>query len=240
MKHFDLIESYLQGAMSKEDAHAFDQQLASDPELRKDLEDYKLARLVSGTLAYDDAKRKISGLQEKGLQVVHRRKATPLLLRIAAVLLVLVVCGFMFSQFSYTDSALAGSHFLTASLQMRSPQSAGIAKLIDEKKYTEAIDVLQQENANDPLSKSLLAEALTKAKRFPEAISLYSELAADTQFINRDGAEFALALLYLKNNEPAKADTLIARIASNEEHDYRFEARKLQAQRKSFWRKLVL
>ncbi len=240
MKHFELIESYHRGTLTDDEARAFEQSLASDPELQTELENYKLARQVSGVLAYEDAKRRISGMNQSPLQVSHRQKPQRQLIRIAASLLVLVVSGFLISQFKYSDTAIASRHYRSIAMNMRSPQNDRGAELIDAGKYEEAVALLQQADADDPLSKSLLAEALTRQERYPDAIAVYKELVADPQYINRDGAEFALATLYLKTGDVKTATELIAKIASSEDHDYRFEARKLESQLKSFWRKLVI
>ncbi|HLF64019.1 MAG TPA: hypothetical protein VI603_09710 [Saprospiraceae bacterium] len=239
MKHFEQIDSYHHGTMSESEARAFEQSLSNNPEIKQEWEQYNLSRQVSGVLAYENAKRKISGMKQSSLHIAHRNSSTRQLLRIAAVLVMLVVFGFLFGQIRYTDTALASQHYRSTSVSMRSPQTNGAAKLIDDKKYEEAIALLQQTSATDPISKSLLAEALTKAERFPDAIKIYSELAADPQNINREGAEFALALLHLKSGDTKSATDLISKIAASEDHDYRFEARELEAQLKSFWRKLV-
>jgi tetratricopeptide (TPR) repeat protein len=239
MKYFDLIESYQSGTMSETEALAFEQDLADRPELKKEYDDYLLAKQISGALAYEEAKRRIAGLQKSALQVSRRSGPVVQLLRIAAVLLVLVVFGFLFGQVRYTDTALADRHFRSTSMHMRSPQADGAAQLIDKGAYEDAIALLQQANPEDPFSRSLLAEALAKAKRHDEAIEVYRELAADQQNINRDGAEFALALLYLQTHSDQAAKDLISRIAASEDHDYRYEARKLEAELGSFWRRFV-
>jgi tetratricopeptide (TPR) repeat protein len=240
MKHFDLLEAYHLGKMSDSEARDFEQSIGTDPGLKQEWEDYKLAKQVSGVLAYEDAKQKISGLKQTPMHVVHRQKPQRQILRIAAAVVALVVFGFLFSQVNYSDSAIASRHYNSISTSMRSPQSDGAAKLIDTGKYEEAVALLQQANEGDPISQSLLAEALTKMERYPDAIAVYTELAADPQNINREGAEFALAVLYLKTGEHNTATDLISRIAASDEHDFRFEARKLDSQLKSFWRKLVI
>jgi len=125
-------------------------------------------------------------------------------------------------------------------MNMRSQAADGVAALIDNKQYEEALALLQESNANDPLSRGLMAEALTKLKRYPEAIIIYRELAVDPAYINREGAEFAVALLNLRIGNDSEANAQIAKIATSETHDFRFEARELQKQLDSVWRKLVL
>lgn len=240
MKHFDQIESYVNGSMTIDDSRTFEHQLSDDEELRKELEDYRIARHASGVLAYQDAKQRISQLRQSPMQVVHRRNPGRQLLRIAAVIVVFVITSFLFSQIRFSNSALAGRNYDSIAMNMRSPGTDGVAGLIDSKKYEEALALLQESNATDPLSKGLMAEALTKLERYPEAITIYQELAVDPENVNREGAEFALALLNLQIGNDTEANAQIAMIAASETHDFRFEARELQKQLKSVWRKLVL
>lgn len=240
MDTLEYIEAYHTGSFSAEERSAFHERLATDPAFRQAYDDYILARQVSGTLAYAHAREKISRLRaQPSLTVAHRQSPARVLLRFAASLLFLVVCAFLYSQLRYSDTALANRHFQSAALTMRAPQSNGAAVLIDAGKYAEALTLLEQAPTDDLLSQSLRAETLTKLERFPEAIAVYRTLAADTQYFNHEGAAYALALLYLRSGDEVAARDLLNRIAGDDSHDYRFEARKLLVQMDRIWRQLV-
>ena len=239
MKYFDLIEAYYSGSLSERDARDFENDVDSNPDLRREWEEYKLARQVAGVFAFDAAKRRIGALRKTSLTIAHKSTNRRILQRIAAVALVVVLSGLIFSQLRYSDKAIAGQYFQTTSRNMRSPTADGAARLIDERKYEEALTLLTTA-PSDPMTKSLLAEVYTKLERYPDAIATYRELSNDPGNINRDGAEFALAVVLFKSGDMDDAYELISKIAASDDHDYRFEARELQAKLDSFWRKLVI
>lgn len=238
MKYFDLIDAYYSGSLTEQDARDFENDVDSNPDLKKEWEEYKLARQVAGVFAFDEAKRKLSALRKSPLTVVHKNNERRALLRVAAALAVVIVSGFIFSQVRYSDDALANQYFRSASQNMRSPSMEGAATLIDDKKYEEAINALS--GAQDPMSKSLLAEVYAKSERYPEAIATYRELMNTPEYVNRDGAEFAMAIVLMKSGDVESAEKMVSSIAASETHDYRFEARELQSKMHSFWRKLAL
>ena len=239
MKYFDLIEAYYNGSLTAQDARDFEEDVDINPDLKKEWEEYKIARQVAGVFAFDAAKRKISALRQTHLTVAHKGSNNRIALRIAAAVLVLVVSGFIFSQARYSDKAIANQYFQSTSQSMRSPSTDGAAKLIDDGKYEEAIALLS--NApQDPMTKSLLAEVYTKLERYPEAIATYRELINTPDYLNRDGAEFALAVVLMKSGDMDASHKLLSEIATNDAHDYRFEAQEMLEKMDSFWRKLVI
>jgi hypothetical protein len=244
--YFDAVEAYVQGRLSAEESQAFDARLASDPELGRALNLYRLSLAALDLQGEEELRRLLAAGRPSGLPAP--RRLAPWYAAAAAVLLLALAGAVSYARSAYSDEALLARHAglpaVLATQRMGAseaePGSGSDALLRGQ--WQEAIAALRAESEGpDSLRARLgLAYAQAQAGDSEAAERLYQRLAASEDPAIAESAQWQAALLALRQGDEARARQALEAIAAQPEHLYAPQAQALLAQLGSFWRKIRL
>lgn len=184
----ETIDRYLEGSLSDQEAIRFREQIEADPALRKEVEEFLMAKYsVYSSARIEQIKELSDRFDELGLSNPNPWNRRFGLLSSAAILAIILAI-FMPERFSSSD--------LYA-------------------KYHTTPDAREVRGETD-LQALFLAHIEYNQQAYPKAIRLYEDILKQPSFGHREEATFFLAMAYLENGQIEPAIQTLRQIQSGE------------------------
>ena len=226
-----LIEAYLNQALGSTERADFENRLLVENELQKEL---SLHQQIRGFVIENEVTHLKSQVKNwlKEDEQIEKPKifAFPNLIRIAASVAIIAGLGWYFlmndaskvaNEQQYLSELISQN---PGTLQGTDARSKWVASF-QAKNYQAVIDTLEKNTARTPEEEYHLGLAYTATKNYPKAIeSFSSKMVQDSVYAEK--ATWAIALIYVKQNEKEKAKELLEKIA-NSNSEFSEKARKL-------------
>jgi len=239
------IDQFILGRMNKKDAADLQEYLAKDAELSSEVS--KRKKLAGGVKAYGRKQLKESLKAIHAEEIINTKapvtteaktRSLRTYLAIAASILVLAVAGFwLLNQNTLSNpSELAEAYFENPSIAFAQRDTGDeqllvIERLFKEKKYTEAIPLLetQFERLDPDPSDLLLAVGISKMKSDDPAgaIQYFNQIIESKDFNFSDEAKWYLALSHLQLDDTNAAKKVLEDLTQNKNVNHFDEAIKI-------------
>ncbi len=211
------IEAYLNGEMKAVQKQEFEQQLTTDIQLQKQVEELRFLQTtidkhLQAERTLPELKKILTPLtqthfhkaeQQKGGKVISMNRVFAAIALAASVILIFVLFLPGVSVDGYPVDDMSG-----AITRGNETQLAKAAQLFNDQKYAEAVTAFQQlktESPDDATINYYLGISLIKTKKFTEALPLFEALAKGESVYKEDANFFAALSAYnLQQNDKAK------------------------------------
>ena len=228
----ELLTRYLDGEIQGEELEQFKNNIRDNKNLQEELASLKVS--VESIKSYGLYKEvgKLHSEMMKELQYV----LTPIsngktsfiknTLRIAASIIIISGCLFLYQYFSTSSQSLFQNNFQAYTLsENRSIENkTAIEQEYKMKNYSRVIQLFEEIPVKSIKDFFIAGNAYLEQSNAPGAISCFKSIQemnnSQGTHIYEDDAEYFLAMSYLQNNEPAKAIPLFSKIASDKSHLY--------------------
>jgi tetratricopeptide (TPR) repeat protein len=222
---------YLDGELAGEERTAFEKLLANDTALQTEMENLSVARLAIEHFGLTSQVANVHQTMMQELKASREKSGGavvyPLIrnfMRIAAVLLIAVIAfgGYEFASVSpqgiYKDKYITYS----TSVERGSTAVSPIEQAFADKDYKKTIGLYKSIKSPTVDDHFIAAQAYLAAGKAPEAIKAFNTVIATKpgSYANIDDTEYYLALSYLANGQPIKAEPIFERIYHNSSHLY--------------------
>ena len=241
------IDKYMRNQMDEQERSAFEEALKDNPQLAKELAIQQ--DLVTGvrTLGNRGMKEQLQQMHEEVMEIKAKNKVHKtrrLFWRgaaAAAVLLIGILAYQTWLNPTNSPEQLYASYYQAydLNLQDRGDQPpAGLLEataLYEQKAYAEALPLLESLVANDSGNTQLhLSIGICKMEldRHDEAIDDIQKVLTLGDPLLEDQANWYLALIHVKQNQPTLARTFLQKLAEDSAADHHAEARQLLEQLK--------
>ena len=214
---YDDIDAYLNGEMDPEQQQAFEEQLKTDDQLKKQLDEFRFLQTTidkhqQAEQTLPELKKILTPLtqthfhkaeQQKGGRVISMNRIVAGLALAASIALIffLVVPGV--SVDGYPVDEMSG-----AITRGNETELAKAAQLFNEEKYAEAVTAFQQLKSSSPDDATInyhLGISLIKTNNDADALPLFEALTKGESVYKEDANFFAaLSAYHLRQNEKAK------------------------------------
>lgn len=254
--YFERIDQYETGALSPTEQDAFEAELATNAELREALALYRQAGDVIEQQIENQLRAQLeswaaagqSAEQAPAGRVVRMRVGWVRWAAAASVALLLGWFGFQWAGRQYTDQALYAGYYEkpadsafrsgTAAGQVLQPGFAALQKgdWAAAQAFFSGVAATEERYAE---AQYYLGHACLQAGQYTAAAAAFERCAAQGEAKFQEKAEWnqVLALLAAGQTETPAFKTLLARIAAAPNHSFAAQARALQRQLASFWRR---
>lgn len=214
----DLINQYLDGAMSPSEEEAFLAQVKNDKALTHELD---LIRDIRKGIDLHGSQRLKHLLQKREAQ--HLKKPKWPVWKVAASLFIACGLGYFIFQFAGGQKSNLYEEYYLPYPNIISPISRSHATAIsdgftyyEQEEYQLAADLLLKQikagQDNDTV-KFYLAQTYMAMDKTTEAISYLQQISENSRF--HEPAEWYLGLAYLRNKKPAEAKVQFSQIAAS-------------------------
>lgn len=211
------IEAYLNGEMKAVQKQEFEQQLTTDIQLQKQVEELRFLQTtidkhLQAEQTLPELKKILTPLtqthfhkleQQKGGKVISMNRVFAAIALAASVILIFFLFLPGVSVDGYPVDDMSG-----AITRGNETQLAKAAQLFNDQKYAEAVTAFQQlktESPDDATINYYLGISLIKTKNFTEALPLFEALAKGESVYKEDANFFAALSAYnLQQNDKAK------------------------------------
>lgn len=211
------IEAYLNGEMKAVQKQEFEQQLTTDIQLQKQVEELRFLQTtidkhLQAEQTLPELKKILTPLtqthfhkleQQKGGKVISMNRVFAAIALAASVILIFFLFLPGVSVDGYPVDDMSG-----AINRGNETQLAKAAQLFNDQKYAEAVTAFQQlktESPDDATINYYLGISLIKTKKFTEALPLFEALAKGESVYKEDANFFAALSAYnLQQNDKAK------------------------------------
>ena len=232
MDNTDIIEDYLNGLLSPTAQLAFEANLQTDNALLEELELHKRLRSFVKENEVQSLKYQVKGWlseeddDEEETKIISLPSAKPkssfsanYILRIAAVLLLVSGVGWYF----ISNNAVGNeTQFLSALSSQNPEQLQGVAddrtawtQAYREKNYQNVIDYLSKKTEQSPEELYYLGLSYVVTEQYEKAIEQFTKKnILDSVYVEK--ANWALALVYLKQKKNDLAKPLLEKIAESD------------------------
>lgn len=234
------IDTYLSGSMTSEEEKAFELALENDPELRKDVDLQKKTFALLEAAAFIETKDKI--------RAINQQKSTGsfggILLKVAAVLLVLVIPTYFLLNNQFNDEHLFADYSEPYPDRITTMGSSDKTKLTEamsaynKREYTEAAKLFKVIRLNGSENdKVILYEAvsLTYSDQAKEAVDLL-EIAMKPKSANFISLEWQMVLSLLANNQGDDAKNVLVKFLERNDGYQQEKAEALLKDLNRIWR----
>lgn len=211
------IDAYLNGEMNPEQQQAFEEQLKTDDQLKKQLDEFRFLQTTidkhqQAEQTLPELKKILTPLtqthfhkaeQQKGGRVISMNRIVTGLALAASIALIffLVIPGV--SVDGYPVDNMSG-----AITRGNETELAKAAQLFNDEKYAEAVTAFQQLKSSSPDDATInyhLGISLLKTKNFTDALPLFEALSKGESVYKEDANFFAAVAAYnLQMNDKAK------------------------------------
>ena len=225
-----LLEQYIDGVLSPEEAGNVEALLAADPIVQHEfqilqlaIEAVKYAGLKEQVAAiHHEMRSKQSNKQSNTATVVSMARRT---MRVAAGLLFLVGAFGVYKYMAVTPQSVYNDYYQQYELgRTRGTQSEQIETAFRNKEWNKVIEISNTQAQPDNKILFLSGAALLETGKTKEAINKFNTvIIANKRTGNdyyNDEAEYYLAISYIRNNEPDKASGILNSIKNNKSHLY--------------------
>ncbi|MCJ8289885.1 MAG: hypothetical protein HRT58_09495 [Crocinitomicaceae bacterium] len=234
------IDTYLSGSMTSEEEKAFELALENDLELRKDVDLQKKTFALLEAAAFIETKDKI--------RAINQQKSTSsfggMLLKVAAVLLVLVIPTYFLLNNQFNDEHLFADYSEPYPDRITTMGSSDETKLTEamsaynKEEYIEAAKLFKVIRLNDSENdKVILYEAvsLTYSDQAKKAVDLL-EIAMKPKSANFISLEWQMVLSLLANNQGDDAKDVLAKFLEHNNGYQQIKAEALLTDLNRIWR----
>ncbi len=241
-KTFILIEKYLNDELSDDFLLSFKEEMKSNAELRREVQ---LHKEINEALLDQDTIKLRNELQTIHEEYTRKRLAAKIISLFtqpsyvsgiaAAILITLIVGGVMLfnsGQDTSTDGIFSNFYKADDAIMMvrsgTSPEDIDLKEALlayHEKKYDNAIEILQNQN-NNILAKYYLGLSYLETDKLENAIETFQAIINHKNNLFVEQAEWYLSLCYVKSSQEEKAKILLDQI-SNSESIYKEKAEKI-------------
>lgn len=226
-----LLEQYLDGNLSPDESNRVKALLEADPVLREELEALQLA---IEAVRHKGLQARVQSIRDQMLENPAGRKTARVFslvrqtMRIAAGLLILAGTFAIYKYASVTNTSVYNDLYLKYEPgRTRSVESGAIEAAFTQKNWKEVI-ALAEKNTTDNKILFLSGMAWLETGEPGQAINRFENILQQNTFSKtdyfNDEAAYYLALAYIRNQEPAKANKLLAQIKNTPDHLYRERA----------------
>lgn len=234
------IDTYLSGSMTSEEEKAFELALENDLELRKDVDLQKKTFALLEAAAFIETKDKI--------RAINQQKSTSsfggMLLKVAAVLLVLVIPTYFLLNNQFNDEHLFADYSEPYPDRITTMGSSDETKLTEamsaynKEEYIEAAKLFKVIRLNGSENdKVILYEAvsLTYSDQAKKAVDLL-EIAMKPKSANFISLEWQMVLSLLANNQGDDAKDVLAKFLEHNNGYQQIKAEALLTDLNRIWR----
>jgi len=237
------IEDYLLNRLNDKDRMDFENALQQDEGLKKELELQALIIKGARSNGRDQLKNRLQKIhQQEFPPQAQTRRLWPLLSKIAAVALLLIICGvYFFKGESPSAQQLFAQNYEAYSLSLASRDVASdkslarLNELYRQKNYKAALPLFDQALQNDSLNARMLIGAgicHLELNQPQAARNRFSAIIEAQDLRLQDMARWYTALSFLKEGQIKNAQTYLDQILSNPKADQYKEARQLSTELK--------
>ena len=227
----DLLIKYLDGELEGVELESIKKNMETDPTLREELENLRLAR--EAVIAYG-LHKKIQSIHPEMMQELRENTSkTPGItrmifqysFRVAAVLIVLFGISSLYQYYTSTPEKLFNENFHSYDLRVtRGSSNSSLEDLYEKGDMAGLINQFNNLKSPQATDYFLAANAYLNTHHADSAIITFLRLqnlnqTNHTHFFEED-TEYFLALSYLGNKEPAKALPLFEKIHANPNHPF--------------------
>ena len=262
--HIEQIENFIRGNLDAKGRRQFEQQLAEDKDLQKEVQAYEVLLEGFKEIQLADFTQEVqqweNELRQQDKPTIKKtapiKKEAPIVrmrfrrLAIAAGFLLLVLAGgYWWMGTQYSDTGLVASNYnpLESSTLRNSggdahPLEDGI-KFYEQGNFASAVDYfggISTTQESYPLAQLYLGHSYMQTRNYPKAIETFQALASTGDIRYAEEAEWHHILALVGNHQSGNSFTeALNAILADADHDYYADAQKLQNQLNSFWRKLA-
>lgn len=225
-----LLEQYLDGALSAEEAGNVEALLAADPIVKQE---FQVMKLAIEAIKYAGLKEQVAAIHQemRGQKKAHSTKPATVVsmtrwtMRIAAGLLFFVGAIGVYKYMSVSSQSVYQDYYQQYELgRTRGSQADLLETAFRNKNWNKVIDIINAQTQPDNKSLFLSGIALLETGNTTEAINKFntvitSNASTGNDYFN-DEAEYYLALSHIRNNDPEKATSIIQSIKKNKSHLY--------------------
>ncbi|MEL6252329.1 MAG: hypothetical protein AAFR87_10005 [Bacteroidota bacterium] len=224
---YDLIESYLEGEMTKEQKADFEDRLLTEKELQKALDEAKDAKdllVESGSIFLKEKMQAFEAEEKAKVKSIFSWQ----LLSAAAVILLLIV-SFFWIRGPLSGPEAIKENFepyaatsLRGNSKMENPFNQAVLAY-ERKDYTHAILFFSQLNADAPNyveAQLYLGNALLAIKDYSSAVAPLEVVSKSKDIRFSDAGDWYLLLAYLGNNQQDEFSQLVSEIQTRSTHGY--------------------
>ena len=227
-----LLEQYLDGNLSAEEANRIRALLEADPALREELEALQLA---IEAVKHKGLYTRVKAIREDMLQnapaskkPARRFSYVRISMQIAASLLLFAAGFAIYKYVAVTNTSVYNDLYLQYELsRTRSTKVDPVETLYQQKNWNE-LKTFAEKNPGSNKNQFLAGIGSLESGNAPDAIKRFefilNQNAQTGSDLFRDEAEYYLALAYIRNGEPLKASVQLKMIRRDPEHPYREKA----------------
>jgi len=225
-----MLEQYLDGLLSAEEAGNVEALLAADPMVKQE---FQVLQLAIEAVRYAGLKEQVNAIHHEMMdqqKIVHSKPATIISLtrytmRVAAGLLFFVGAFGVYKYMSVTPQSVYQEYYQEYELgRTRGVESTTIENAFRNEKWNDVITIANAQTQTDNKYLFLSGVAFLETGNISEAINrlntvIVSNSRTGDDYFN-DEAEFYLSLAHIRNNNPGQANILLNRIKANKTHLY--------------------
>jgi hypothetical protein len=232
---------YLDGELSGEELSTFEQSLTNNPDMQARLESLELAKTA---VRHYGLKQQVSSVHHQMMAELKnelsgnsRGKIYPLLrltMKIAAGVIIFMFFFAAYEWVTISSSGLAENNYYPYELSVDRGAAgpSAIEQAYADRNFKKVIVNLEKDMALSEKDHFLGGQAYLATHQVAKAIQEFKKVLLDSMGQYRDDAEYYLALSYLQNDQPLKAQKLIDQIYQDKDHLYH--------DRVSYWTRLKL
>ncbi len=253
--NFSKIEDYLFGDLSEAEKKQFEADIATNTDLKKEVNLHKMEHQTMELIAQKDLKAQLNQwkqeknapAEKKEAKIVSINRTRKLLVRFAAAASVLLLVGVFAGNLLTTDNAtLADSFFEETAISDRANKGEvsnlpevlipGV-QAMQAGDYQKAVDLFAQINdpAHQATAQILQAECYFQLKNYQNTITISNQLINSTDDSIQEKAAWYLILSHLALEDTTKAKELLQPILQNKDHSFHPYAKDLARDLSSFW-----
>ena len=245
--NFEWIEAYLAGELPAEEQKAFEAKLRDDATFAEEVALQRDTHRLVQVAAELDYKKELQRIDAEMERMRKQPFFRHLSVRIAAMLLVLVACGYALVFWQYNSQRIFQQAFdpYPDKFALRSEAPAADSLLIsgmeayNRKDYPTAIRQLEAVLADRPgLAGAQLYLGLSHLAAGQASAAIRSLRQAAQSPTWAETAQWSLALALLEDGQSAAARTALQEIQSQPTNAYAAQAGRLLSKLDAFWRKL--
>lgn len=223
------LMQYLDGELMGEELSAFEKSLANDPNMQARLESLELAKM---TIQHYGLKQQVSSVHHQMMDEFRnehpardRGKIYPLLrptMKIAAGLIIFMFLFGAYELVTVSSSGLAQNAYspFELSIDRSAAESSAIEQAYVNHNFKEVIINLEKNTNPTEKDHFLGGQAYLAIHQSAKAIREFNKVLLDATGSYNEDAEYYLALSYLQNDQPLKAQTLMNKIYQDKDHLY--------------------
>ena len=240
MDYYELIQAYLDNALTEVQRKEFEAEMERDPQLRLTVEQFPVILDAIHAAGQDDARELVTDVREQLRQRAQPkvRRLIPRQLSIAATFLILILAGIViYANLSYSTSSLATTAYQKPPDLGRFQSAGEISNGWDTVMISwnkgdidRALELARKFRASHPDDANVdrrLAYLDFQSGNYEEVLSLLGPLREHKQY--GDYAKFHYAVTLLRLHREAEAEAQLDSIAGNDANRFQDEAKQMKS-----------